>query len=187
MSDLDPKQLVRASKFLAKHLRHEPEALGLTLGEGGWVGVDELLRACRAHKMPLTRPQLEQIVEQNDKKRFAFDPTGTRIRANQGHSVDVDLQLAEVVPPAVLYHGTGHNSASTIWEQGLKKMARHHVHLSDDLETARKVGGRHGRPVVFQVDAARLHDAGHTFYRSENGVYLTDAIPPAYLSLAPGS
>ncbi len=117
----------------------------------------------------------------NDKNRFALDATGTLIRANQGHSVDIDLQLEPVEPPAVLYHGTGHGSADSIARQGLLRMSRHHVHLSPDPETARRVGARHGRPVIFTVDAAAMHQAGHLFYRSENGVWLVDHVPPEYL------
>jgi putative RNA 2'-phosphotransferase len=174
-------QLVRASKFLSKHLRHEPERLGLTLAPGGWVNVDELLAACARNRLPLTRDELNEIVSNNNKQRFSFDETGTRIRANQGHSVTVDLQLEPAPPPDVLYHGTGHRSADAIRREGLHKMGRHHVHLSRDVETARNVGARHGRPVVFAIDAAKMHAAGYTFFVSDNGVWLVDAVPPEFL------
>ncbi|MCC7450602.1 MAG: RNA 2'-phosphotransferase [Anaerolineae bacterium] len=171
----------RISTFLSKHLRHEPERIGLTLAPGGWVRVDDLLAACANHRFPITREELETVVATNDKQRFSFDPTGMLIRANQGHSVEVDLQLEPTEPPDVLYHGTGQESVKPIMLDGLRKMARHHVHLSTDPETARKVGSRHGRPVVFTVDAAALRKAGYSFYQSANGVWLVDHVPPEYL------
>lgn len=172
---------VKISKYLSKHLRHQPERLGLTLAPGGWVSVDHLLTACAAHQFPITRAQLEEVVATNDKQRFSFDPTGKLIRANQGHSVEVDLQLEPQVPPDVLYHGTGEKAVELILQSGLIKMSRHHVHLSRDVETARRVGTRHGCPVVFAIAAAAMYKAGFTFYCSENGVWLVDAVPPEYL------
>ena len=141
---MDDARLVTISKYLSKHLRHQPERLGLTLQPGGWVPVADLLAACARHNVPLSRAELDEVVARNNKRRFSFDPTGTLIRANQGHSVAVDLQLEPIEPPAVLYHGTGHGAAETITRGGLRKMARHHVHLSGDRETARAVGARHG-------------------------------------------
>lgn len=179
---MEEKQVVRISKFLSKHLRHDPQGLGLTLAEGGWVRVEDLLQGCARKGMRISRAQLEEVVAGNDKQRFSFDETSTRIRANQGHSVEVDLQLEPVAPPAVLYHGTGHTTADAVASEGLQRMRRHHVHLSPDVPTAQRVGARHGRPVVFQVDAAGMHAAGHSFYRSENGVWLTDAVPPEFLT-----
>lgn len=178
---IDDERLVRTSKFLSRHLRHDPQRLGLELGPGGWVSVEDLLAGCATRGMPLTRAELEEVVIRNSKQRFAFDETGARIRANQGHSVEVDLQLEPVAPPAVLYHGTGHNTVEVVLREGLKKMSRHHVHLSRDVETARMVGARHGRPVVLQVDAAAMAQDGHLFYLSENGVWLTEQVPPGYL------
>jgi putative RNA 2'-phosphotransferase len=178
---MNPRRQIEISKYLSKHLRHEPERLGLTLRPGGWVGVEELLAACAEHHFPITREQLEVVVAASDKRRFAFDDTGTRIRANQGHSTSVDLQLEPVVPPPLLYHGTGERNLEAIRSDGLRKMARHHVHLSIDVPTALKVGARHGRPVVLEVDATAMHRAGHTFYVSANGVWLTYAVPPEYL------
>jgi putative RNA 2'-phosphotransferase len=125
---------------------------------------------------------LNEVVASNDKKRFSFDSTGTLIRANQGHSVEIDLQLEPAIPPDVLYHGTGHGAVEAILREGLCKMSRHHVHLSKDIATAKTVGARHGRPVVFAVDAAAMHEAGYTFYCSENGVWLVDSVPPEYLN-----
>ena len=180
---MNETRLIKISKFLSKHLRHDPEGLGLTLAPGGWVGVDDLLAACACRRFAVSRAEMEEVVAQNSKQRFSFDPTGTRIRANQGHSVQVDLQLLPATPPALLYHGTGHQTADLIGRMGLDKMRRHHIHLSADMETARTVGARHGRPVIFAVDAAAMARAGHLFYRSDNGVWLTDTVPPEFLHL----
>lgn len=173
--------LIRVSKFLSRHLRHDPAGLGLTLAAGGWVNVADLLAACAQKRLPLTRAELDEVVAKNNKQRFSFDEIGARIRANQGHSVNVDLQLVPATPPAVLYHGTGHQTADAIRREGLRKMNRHHVHLSADVETAHVVGARHGRPIVFLVDAHAMHQNGHPFFRSDNGVWLVDDVPPAYL------
>lgn len=179
---MDNTRQVKISKYLSKHLRHTPERIGLTLEAGGWVSVDDLLAACAAHQFAVTRAELEQVVAASDKQRFAFDTTHTRIRANQGHSVSIDLQLEPQTPPDALYHGTGEKSVSAILETGLLKMARHHVHLSTDIETAHKVGRRHGRPAIFIVDAAAMQDAGFVFYCSANGVWLVEQVPPQYLT-----
>jgi putative RNA 2'-phosphotransferase len=178
---MDEARLVLVSKYLSKHLRHQPERLGLALATGGWVEVEELLAACARNRFPITRAELEEVVARNDKKRFSFDPSGTLLRANQGHSVEVDLQLEPVEPPDVLYHGTGHGTAEAISANGLLKMGRHHVHLSLDVATARKVGARHGRPVIFAVEAGTMHREGHPFHVSANGVWLVERVPPEYL------
>lgn len=178
---MDNSRLVKISKYLSKHLRHQPERIGIQLAPGGWVSVDELLAACAKNQFSISREELNTVVANNDKQRFSFDTTGTLIRANQGHSVVVDLQLAPVVPPDVLYHGTGHKAVDAILQTGLNKMLRHHVHLSQDITTATAVGARHGKPVVFAVDAAAMYQAGYTFYCSENGVWLVDNVPPEYL------
>ena len=180
---MDHKRRVTISKFLSKHLRHQPETLGLALGEGGWVEVASLLEACAAHDIPLTREQLEEVVRTSEKQLFAFDETGTRIRANQGHSTAVDLQLEPLEPPAVLFHGTAKKYLTVILAFGLLKMKRHHVHLSLDHATALQVGKRHGEPVVFTVDGAAMHARGYLFYCSANGVWLTDHVPPEFLTL----
>jgi putative RNA 2'-phosphotransferase len=169
------------SKFLSKYLRHQPQDLGLRLEVGGWVNVEELLRACANHNFPISLTELEQVVATNEKKRFAFDLTGTLIRANQGHSVEVDLQLEPMEPPNILYHGTAEKSVEAILRSGLQKMARHHVHLSSDRTTAKTVGQRHGKPVLFAVDAAAMSKAGYLFYCSENQVWLVDQVPSEYL------
>lgn len=163
---MNETRLVKISKFLSKHLRHDPEGLGLTLAPGGWVAVDDLLTACARRGFGLSRAELDEVVAQNNKQRFSFDEARTRIRANQGHSVEVDLHLAPSTPPAVLFHGTGRLTAGIIGREGLEKMRRHPV-----------------RPVIFAVDAAAMALAGHLFLRSDNGVWLTEAVPPGFLSL----
>ena len=174
-------RLVKISKYLSKYLRHQPEEIGLKLAPGGWVAVDKLLSACAKYQFPISSAELQEVVETSDKKRFSFDSTGTKIRANQGHSVEVDLQLEPVVPPNVLYHGTGHRAVESILNTGLSKMSRHHVHLSQDTAIARTVGTRHGHSVIFSVDAAAMYQAGYKFYCSANEVWLVDRVPPEYL------
>jgi putative RNA 2'-phosphotransferase len=173
---------VKISKYLSKYLRHAPHELGLTLQPGGWVPVDDLLAAAEKNGFPITYDDLVECVETNDKQRFAFDMSGEMIRANQGHSIDVDLQLEEREPPEFLYHGTVERFLPSIMEEGLIRGKRHHVHLSKDVETARKVGARRGKPVILHVDAGRMHRDGHKFLLSANGVWLTDAVPPGYVS-----
>ncbi|HEY7427095.1 MAG TPA: RNA 2'-phosphotransferase, partial [Gemmataceae bacterium] len=170
------RRMVIVSKFLAKHLRHTPEALGLTLRPGGWVSVDDLLSASERAGFALSYDELIECVETNDKKRFAFDDTGDLIRANQGHSVEVDLHLEEKEPPDILYHGTVERFLASIGTDGLKKGKRHHVHLSKDTDTARKVGARRGKPVILQVAAGKMHSQGFKFFLSANGVWLTDSV-----------
>jgi putative RNA 2'-phosphotransferase len=180
---MNDSRLVKISKYLSKHLRHSPERIGLKLTEGGWVVVEELLAACRKHEFKISLEELNEVVANNDKKRFSFDATGTLIRANQGHSVEVDLQLEAVAPPDVLYHGTGERSVAAILTTGLEKMSRHHVHLSKDIGTAKAVGMRHGRPAIFTIDTKAMSEAGYPFYCSDNGVWLVDRVPPEYLQL----
>lgn len=175
------RRAVTVSKFLAKHLRHAPQAIGLRLDGGGWAGVDELLAASARAGFPITREELDAAVRAPGKRRYAFDPTGTRVRAVQGHSVDVDLGYPPSVPPAVLYHGTHPGAIEVILAGGLAPMGRRHVHLSADIPTARQVGARRGRPVIVAVDAAALHAAGQLFHRAENGVWLTGAVGPEHL------
>jgi putative RNA 2'-phosphotransferase len=175
-------RLVTVSKFLAKHLRHAPDALGLTLQPGGWVSVDDLLAASERAGLAISYDELIECVETNDKKRFSFDDTGDLIRANQGHSVELDLQLEEKEPPIVLFHGTVERFLASIMAEGLKRGKRHHVHLSKDLETARKVAARRGKPVILQVDAAAMCADGFRFFLSANGVWLTESVPPAFLT-----
>jgi putative RNA 2'-phosphotransferase len=176
---LDERRTVRVSKYLAKHLRHEPGRIGIVLDAAGWVDVDVLLEAAAAHGFPITLDELEHVVRSNDKQRYSLE--GGRIRANQGHSVPVELGLEAVTPPEVLYHGTVARSLASIREQGLLPMSRHHVPLSPDRRTAIRVGGRRGVPVVLVVDSGGMALAGHDFYVSRNGVWLVDRVPPSYL------
>jgi putative RNA 2'-phosphotransferase len=171
--------LVKISKKMSYALRHRPDAVGITLDANGWVGVAELLAALR-----IDRATLNAVVEGNDKRRFAVD--GDRIRASQGHSVPVDLQLVEAVPPATLFHGTASENLDSIRREGLKKGRRHHVHLSVDTATAFAVGRRRhpAEVAILRVDAAAMRDAGYAFFRSANGVWLTDTVPPAFITAA---
>ncbi|MFC5752694.1 RNA 2'-phosphotransferase [Actinomadura rugatobispora] len=180
---MDERRLVKVSKYLSKHLRHQPERIGLTLDPAGWTDVDDLLRAAAAHRFPITRDELDHVVAANDKRRFAFDDTGERIRANQGHSIPVDLGLPVTEPPPVLYHGTAGPALSEIRRDGLRPMRRHAVHLSPDRETATRVGARRGRPVILTIDAAGMAAAGHEFRVSTNGVWLVDIVPPEFLTI----
>ena len=168
------------SKYISLILRHKPETIGITLDEHGWANVDELLKGV-SRKYPLTREELDEIVATDEKQRYSFNDDGTLIRANQGHSIQVDVELAEVRPPEFLYHGTGEKYVSSIDRHGLIPKTRLYVHLSGDYETAVKVGSRHGKPVVYRILAGQMADAGITFYRSVNGVWLTKRVPREYM------
>ena len=170
-----------SSKLLSLVLRHRPELVGITLDEGGWVDVDELLKALDRFGRPMTRADLEQLVATSDKQRFTL--RGGRIRAAQGHSVPVDLGLVPVPPPDVLFHGTPERNVDAVLREGLRRGSRHHVHLSADVGTATRVAARRGRPRVLEVDAAAMARDGLVFLRSDNGVWLVDAVAPAYLTL----
>lgn len=172
---------VRISKFLSLILRHEPEKAGLTLDSAGWVSVEDLLRGCASAGRPISRGELEEVARSSDKQRFAFSPDGLRIRANQGHSVEVRLDYAPRTPPEVLFHGTATRFLASIRAQGLVRGERHHVHLSADVETAVKVGRRHGKPVVLHVRAGEMSRAGCAFFVSANGVWLTEHVPAEWL------
>ncbi|MFD9334606.1 RNA 2'-phosphotransferase [Streptomyces sp. NPDC060028] len=176
---MDDRRTVKVSKYLSKHLRHQPDRIGLALDPQGWVEIDDLLSAAAAHGFAFSRAELDHVVAANDKQRFAV--RGTRIRASQGHTVPVDLDLPEAEPPAYLYHGTTAAALDAIRAEGLHPMARHHVHLSPDRETATRVGARRGRPIVISVDAGAMRAAGHVFRISANGVWLADAVPPQFL------
>jgi putative RNA 2'-phosphotransferase len=175
------KRSVRVSKFLALVLRHDPGRIGIELDPSGWAGIEELLAAGDAHGLPITRDELEAVVRENPKQRFTIDALGDRIRANQGHSMDVDLGLAPVPPPEVLYHGTAWGTLRAILAEGLRSMGRQHVHLSGDAATAVNVARRHGTPIVLVVESRRMHQAGHEFFLSANGVWLTDHVPSAFV------
>jgi putative RNA 2'-phosphotransferase len=172
------------SKFLSYHLRHDPQGLGLELGPGGWVPVANLLAGAARIGRVIDRQTLEDVVATCTKKRYAFDPTGTLIRANQGHSVPVDLQLEPRIPPPILFHGTAERFVDSILRERILKQARHHVHLSPDIPTARVVGARHGKPVILEVAVGQMHSDGQVFYCSANGVWLVDSVPARYLRVA---
>ena len=172
------------SKFLSLVLRHAPETIGLTLDANGWTDVDELVRRANAHGKTLTAADVLRITAESDKKRFTLSEDNLRIRAAQGHSIKVELGLTPVTPPDILFHGTATRFADAIKAEGLKPQSRQQIHLSLDEDTAVKVGQRHGKPIVFRVEAGRMHAEGYLFFRADNGVWLTDAVPPAFL-LAP--
>ncbi|ANZ38543.1 RNA 2'-phosphotransferase [Lentzea guizhouensis] len=174
---MDEERMIRLSKRMSKALRHQPERVGLTLDPHGWVSTADLLAA-----LHISRDELDEVVRSNDKQRFTVD--GDRIRANQGHSVEVDLALQPQMPPDQLFHGTVRQYLDDIMRDGLRPMARHDVHLSPDRETARRVGARRGRPLVLVVDAKKMHADGHEFRVSANGVWLTQHVPAGYLGEA---
>jgi putative RNA 2'-phosphotransferase len=178
-------RLVQISKTIAKALRHKPERLGIKLSVSGWTDVSDLLNALERKGFTLSRAELEEVVAQNDKQRFSFDQSGQHIRANQGHSIAVDLGLTPLEPPEVLYHGTTQAALSSILEIGLQRMSRHHVHLSPDTQTALRVGSRRGKPVLLEVMALKMHRQGVVFFCSDNGVWLTDAVPTEFLTVLP--
>lgn len=174
-------ETVSLSKFLSLVLRHKPEAIGITLDENGWTDVALLLEKLHVDGKPFNLEILKHIVDTNAKKRFAFSEDGSKIRASQGHSVTVDPGYEPQQPPEILYHGSAIKNTESILANGLNKQKRTHVHLSTDPETARTVGSRHGKPTLFYVKAAAMHRDGYLFYLSENGVWLTDNVPPQYI------
>lgn len=178
---IDEKTAKGISKLLSLVLRHAPETIKLQLDENGWAMVSELIAQCNKYGKKLDRELLSYIVENNDKKRFVFNEDQTKIRANQGHSIEVELNLKEVEPLAYLYHGTVAKSLQSIGAEGLKKMSRQHVHLSSDKETAIKVGSRRGLPHILTVKSGEMFKDGFKFYLSENKVWLTDEVPPKYI------
>lgn len=175
------KNSANISRFLSLVLRHQPEKIGLHLDENGWADVQELITRMNDHAMTLDLPTLQRVVATNDKKRFAFSEDGSRIRALQGHSVNIDLALTPRKPPDILYHGTATQSLENIRTSGLHSGSRQHVHLSPDVQTARKVGMRHGIPKVLTISAGEMHSAGHNFHLSENGVWLTPSVPSHFI------
>ena len=180
---MDKRKMIIISKYLSYVLRHAPESIGLHLEKGGWVSVDELLCASVKHGNPISKNDLKEVVKKNEKQRYSFNEDGTRIRANQGHSIPVDLELDSKEPPEYLYHGTVEKSLNEILKSGINRGQRNHVHLSPDVITARKVGARRGKPVVLTIEAKRMYKDGYAFYLSDNGVWLTDLVPSCYVHL----
>ncbi len=178
-------EIVRTSKFLSYVLRHKPESIGITLSSQGWVKICELLKAAKQEGKNISRTLLDEVVFTNDKQRFAYSPDGLSIRANQGHSIAVDLELKALTPPEILYHGTADKYIAAIRDNGLLKKSRHHVHLSASKETAVRVGGRHGKPLVLLIKTTPMSADGYKFYLSANGVWLVDHVPTQYLEELP--
>lgn len=175
-------QLKNISKFMSLVLRHKPEEIGLQLDENGWGRVDELISKMNVKGIIVDRDIINTVVATNDKKRFAFNADKTLIRASQGHSIEVELNLPEAVPPDILYHGTTEKYLENIFKEGLKSQSRQYVHLSITIETAKSVGSRHGKPVILSINARAMHQAGFKFYLSENKVWLTDSVPAEYIT-----
>jgi len=175
------KEIVSVSKFMSLVLRHNPSKAGITLDSNGWADTNALIKGMNTAGRKVTLDTLKEVVDSNDKQRFKFSDDFTKIRANQGHSVQVDVELKEAHPPATLYHGTATRFLPSIKTEGLTAKRRLHVHLSSDKETAIKVGGRHGTPVVLTINSAKMYEDGHTFYLSDNGVWLTASVPPNYI------
>jgi putative RNA 2'-phosphotransferase len=180
---MENNRVVQISKTMSKALRHNPQSLGLKLSESGWVSVNTLLEALNRKGFSVTQAELEEVVELNDKQRFAFDHNQENIRASQGHSVPVELGLVALKPPEILFHGTNQNAISSILESGLSRMKRHHVHLSADTQTAHRVGSRHGKAIILKVRALEMHRAGYEFFCSQNGVWLVDTVPTKFLEV----
>lgn len=180
---MNKKQTTRFSKFLSLVLRHKPDTIGIELDQAGWVDVKTLLRQAAQHGRHYTLEQLRQVVVMNDKQRFAFSDDQRSIRASQGHSVDIQLGLEPREPPRFLWHGTCTRALDSIYQQGLTRQSRQHVHLSDDPETARQVGRRHGKLVLFRCAAGQMYQHGHEFYLSDNQVWLTRKVPVEYLEV----
>ncbi len=179
---INEKETNHLSKFLSLVLRHKPERIGIRLDENGWTDVDILMEKMNASGKTITLPILKHVVETNSKKRFMLNEAEDKIRASQGHSVEVDLDYTSQTPPPVLYHGTAAKWVDVILKEGLRKQKRHHVHLSADQDTAINVGQRQGVPFVFEVRALEMSENGFEFFRSDNGVWLTDHVPPVYLT-----
>ena len=179
MNEIETK---RISKFLSLILRHQPETIGLKLDENGWADVEELRERSAKKKVYFSLEELDEVVETNNKKRFAFNEDKTKIRASQGHSINIDLALEALQPPDFLYHGTAEANISSILEKGIEKRSRQHVHLSTDKETATKVGMRHGKPIILTIRTGKMYEDGIGFYLSANGVWLTEFVDPKYIS-----
>ena len=175
------KKLHQLSKYLSFVLRHRPDDIDIQLSMDGWADVEELIARVNAKGRDLTLEDLCEIVAQDEKQRYAFNDDKTKIRANQGHSIDIDLKLEPIEPPEYLYHGTAQKNIDSIRTLGLQKRQRHHVHLSENEKTAKQVGSRYGKPVILIIAAKMMHEAGHEFYCSDNHVWLTDTVPTQFI------
>jgi len=169
-------------KFLSLVLRHQPETIGISLSEEGWVDTSLLIQKMNEYGKQIDLETLIFIIETNDKKRFGFNKDKTEIRANQGHSVKINFGYVEQTPPEFLFHGTAQRNIASIFQTGLEKRNRHHVHLSENVETAHKVGQRHGKPIVLKVLSDIMYKEGYKFYRSENNVWLTEVVPVKFIT-----
>ncbi len=178
---MNAKENKKVSKFLSLILRHKPETINLILDGNGWADIDELIEKSKTRGFQLSQKAIEEVVITNDKQRFSFNESRNKIRANQGHSIKVDLNYVTIEPPEYLYHGTVHKFMSAIRKSGLQKMKRHHVHLSHEQETASKVGQRRGKPVILTIRSGEMYRNAHQFFLSENGVWLTDHVPSKYI------
>jgi putative RNA 2'-phosphotransferase len=179
-SKMDNKRMVKISKFLSLVLRHKPEVIGLTIDENGWADVRQLMKKST---ISFDFNELKYVVDSNDKKRFVFSSDFCEIRAAQGHSIDVDLDLKEIIPNDIVYHGTSTDRVSSILKSGINKGKRHAVHLSKDENTAGNVGKRHGKLVILSIDAKKMIIDGHHFFESDNGVILIDFVPSEYITV----
>lgn len=181
MKKMNEKQTKKISKFLSLILRHKPESVGVQLDANGWTDIDTLLQKMNQSGTQINRNQLDHVVATNNKKRFAVSPCNSKIRANQGHSVDVDLAYRAASPPDQLFHGTPEHVLPLIRRSGLKKMQRHHVHMNAAADPCVHVAARYGKPVVLEINAKQMHGDGYEFFISDNDVWLTDHVPPQYI------
>ncbi len=178
---IDKKYHTKLSRFLSLVLRHKPEEIGIKLDPNGWTNVTILISKMNSYGKNIDVETLEEILKTNNKKRFSFNEDKSLIRANQGHSIDIDLGYKTKIPPKKLFHGTAAKYVDSIYKTGIKKKNRHHVHLSKDFKTALSVGQRHGKPVVFEILTGQMIKEGFEFYESENGVWLTDEVPVKFI------
>jgi putative RNA 2'-phosphotransferase len=179
------EKYIKISKFMSFVLRHKPELIGIALDNEGWVNLDDFIHKINKHKnFHLTKETIHIIVKNDEKQRYSLSYDGSMIRANQGHSVHVDLKLQPEMPPVLLYHGTVENKIKSIEKEGLLPMSRNFVHLSSDIQTAENVGKRRGLPIILTIQAQKMHNEGYNFYLSENKIWLTKKVPVEYITLA---
>ncbi len=176
------KNSKKISKYFSYILRHKPESIGLVLNESGWAEIQDLIR--KTGNFELNREIVELVVETDEKQRFCISNDGLYIRANQGHSIEIDLELQSLEPPETLLHGTAERFLDAIYKEGLKKMNRHHVHLSISETVAKSVGARYGKPVLLSISAQKMYEDGYLFYKSANNVWLVDSVPLEYIQVS---